>query len=58
VGPPLPRAIPRRANLDEQGQEVLGDCLAQAYWEITLRAAGEEYGFWTDETGDVIRMEE
>ena len=27
-------------------------------WEITLRAAGEEYVFRTDEAGDVIRMEE
>lgn len=27
-------------------------------WEITLRAAGEEYVFRTDETADVIRMEE
>jgi hypothetical protein len=27
-------------------------------WEITLRAAGEEYVLRTDETADVIRMEE
>jgi hypothetical protein len=27
-------------------------------WEITLRATGEEYVFRTDETADVIRLEE
>lgn len=43
-------------GLAEEG-EVCAEVITPG-WEITLRAAGEAYVFRTDETADVIRMEE
>jgi hypothetical protein len=43
-------------GLAEEG-EVCAEVITPG-WQVTLRAEGEEYVFRTDETADVIRMEE